>query len=164
MKNLAIAFLLFSLACQNPGTDRSTPPTDTTTAAVAARSPKIPDTTSLGGRWYLQPVLPSDIAAGKTPWLDLNVDHSRFTGNSGCNSMHGKFYFSNTDSSLSFNDNIATAKMSCPGYNEPAFLKSLKNTTRFKLRNGTLTLVGNDHTELSHWIRKPMNPPTTLKT
>lgn len=123
-----------------------------------------PDTTSLGGRWYLEPVLPSDTAAGKTPWLDLNTDLSRFTGNSGCNAMHGKFYFSKGDSSFAFNDEIATARMACPGYNESAFLKSLKKTARFRLSDGTLTLLGEDKAELSHWIRKPAKAPKALKT
>jgi heat shock protein HslJ len=162
MRNLVAVFLLFLLACQNAGSS-SGQPSDTATATAAPR-PIPPDTTTLGGRWYLQPVLPSDTATGKTPWLDFNLDLSRFTGNSGCNSMHGKFYFSKTDSSFSFNDKIAIAKMTCTGYNESAFLKSLKNTMRFKLRNGTLTLIGDDHTELSHWTRNPASGPKVLKT
>ncbi|HTR30340.1 MAG TPA: META domain-containing protein [Puia sp.] len=123
-----------------------------------------PDTTALGGRWYLEPVLPSDTAAGKIPWLDLNPENSRFTGNSGCNAMHGKFYFSKTDSSFAFNDEIFTARMACPGYNESAFLKSLKKTAGFRLNNGTLTLLGEDKTELSRWTRKPAKAPKALKT
>src|SRR5579871_6354897 len=95
-----------------------------------------PDTTSLSGRCYLEAALPADTATGKTPWIDLSPDGSTFTGNSGCNSMHGKFYFSKTDSSISFNDKIVIGKMMCAGYNEAAFLKSLKNTARYKLQNG----------------------------
>jgi heat shock protein HslJ len=165
MKIPGAAFLLLLFACQNAGNGNSQS-SDTTTATATPAAPiarTSPDTTSLGGRWYLQPVLPSDTAAGRTPWLDLNIDHSRFTGNSGCNSMHGKFYFSKTDSSFSFSNEIAIARMACPGYNEPAFLKSLKNTARFKLHDGTLTLLGEDHTELSHWIRQPAKAPKALK-
>jgi heat shock protein HslJ len=163
MKNIGAAFLLFFLACQNTGNSNSTRPSDTATT-VAPTPPPAPDTTTLGGRWYLQPVLPSDTATGKKAWLDLNPELSRFTGNTACNSMHGKFYFSKTDSSFSFNDKIAISKMSCPGYNEPAFLKSLKNTTRFRLYHGTLTLIGEDHAELSRWIRKPATMAKVLKT
>lgn len=122
------------------------------------------DTTSLSGRWYLEAALPSDTAAGKTPWIDLNMELGNFTGNSGCNSMHGKFYFSKTDSSISFNDKIVLGRMMCQGYNEAAFLKSLKNTARYKLQNGTLILLGDDYAELSHWSRHPVKAPKALKT
>jgi heat shock protein HslJ len=157
MKNLGPAFLLLLMACQNGGNSNANQTDTPTGVTAAAPAPKAPDTTTLGGRWYLQPVLPSDTATGKTPWLDLNPDHSSFTGNSGCNSMHGKFYYSKTDSSLSFNDKIAISKMNCPGYNEPGFLKSLKNTSRFRLHEGILTLIGDNHTELSHWARRIHN-------
>ena len=74
-----------------------------------------------------------------------------------------EFWFSKTDSSLSFSDKIATTKMACPGYNEPAFMKSLKNATHYRLNNGVLTLLGDDRTELSRWMRKPASAPKALK-
>jgi heat shock protein HslJ len=150
MKNISVIFLLFLLACQNAGS--TSQPSDTTTIS-AAITLHIPDTTTLGGRWYLQPILPSDTATGNTPWLDLNLDLSRFNGNTGCNSMHGKFYFSKTDNSLAFSDKIAISKMVCTGFNELAFLKSLRNTSGFKLRHDTLIFIGDDRSELSRWIR-----------
>lgn len=148
---IGAAFLLFLLACQNAGGGATSPLADTAIAAPIA--PIVRDTSTLGGRWYLLPVLPSDTETGKIPWLDLNPDLSRFSGNTGCNSMHGKFYFSKVDSSLAFNDKIALSKMVCPGFNEGSFLKSLKSTARFKLRRDTLIFVGDDHAELSRWIR-----------
>jgi heat shock protein HslJ len=153
MKSIATVFILFLLACQSGGSGNSGQQSDTATAAITAPKPPAPDTTSLSGRWYLRPVLPSDTVTGKIPWLDLNLDRSRFTGNTGCNSIHGKFYFSKTDSSLSFGDKIAISKMACPGYNEPAFLKSLMKTMRYKLHNDTLTFIADDHSELSRWCR-----------
>jgi heat shock protein HslJ len=163
MKFIGTIALFFFTACQSTGDGNGAAQKDSTTiTAAAAAQPQ--DSTTLGGRWYLQPVLPSDTAAGKTPWIDLDLALSRFTGNSGCNSMHGKFYFSKTDSSLSFNDKIAIAKMVCPGYNEPAFLKSLKNTARYRLHNGTMTLIGDDHADLSKWIRKQEAAPKVIKT
>ena len=164
MKYLSGAFLLFLLACQDAGRGSSGRPSDTSTVASAPITPNIPDTSTLGGRWYLQPVLPSDTAAGKTPWLDLNIDLSQFTGNTGCNSMHGKFYFSKADNSLAFSDKIRISKIACPGFNEPAFLKSLRNTARYKLRHDTLIFIGDDRAELSRWIRKPTAAPSALKT
>jgi heat shock protein HslJ len=164
MKYLSVAFLLFIPACQNAGDGGSSQPADTSTVASAPITPNVPDTSTLGGRWYLQPVLPSDTAAGQTPWIDLNIDLSRFAGNTGCNSMHGKFYFSKADNSLAFNDKIPISKMACPGFNEIAFLKSLKNTAHYKLRHDTLIFIGDDHAELSRWIRKPAAAPNVLKT
>ncbi|HET6256362.1 MAG TPA: META domain-containing protein [Puia sp.] len=159
MKSIGTAILLFLLACQNPGGGNSSQPPDTATAAARA-TPTPPDTTTLAGRWYLQPVLPSDTATGKIPWLDINLDLSSFTGNTGCNSMHGKLYFAKTDSSLSFANKITISKKTCTGFNEAAFLKSLRNTARYKLHHDTLTLIGDDHSELSRWLR---SPPTAMK-
>ena len=160
---LAAGVLLLA-ACQSP-TGKQNTSAQVTVAATASimTSSTSSDTTTLGGVWYLQPVLPSDTAAGKTPSLDLNLEKTRFLGNTGCNSMQGKFWFSKTDSSLSFSDNIATSKMACPGYNEPAFIKSLQHAGRYRLRDGVLTILSDDNTELSHWVRKPGNAPKALK-
>ncbi len=133
-----------------------------TVAAVAA-VPQAPDTTSLGGAWYLLPVLDSDTGAGKIPCLEFDLVKSVFTGNTGCNTMRGAFWFSKNDSSLSFSDKIATTKMACQGYNEPAFMKSLHNTVHYRLRQGMLTLLADDHTELSRWVRKPSVLPKVIK-
>lgn len=161
MKNIGIVALLFLQSCHSP---TAMPSAEAAPATAATETPQPKDTSTLGGTWYLQPVLASDTAAGKIPWLKLNLAASRFTGNTGCNSMHGKFWFSNSDSSLSFDDKFGLSKMACTGYNEPAFLKSLGNTTHYKLHNGTLTLVGNNRTELSRWIRHPAALPKALKT
>jgi heat shock protein HslJ len=163
MIRITIACLLPLLlaACQSPTGRQNTASRDTiaTTASVMTS----PDTTTLGGTWYLQPVLPSDTAAGKIPSLDLNLTKSRFLGNTGCNSMNGEFWFSKTDSSLSFSKKIVTSKMACQGYNEQAFIKSLLSAGRYRLQNGVLTLLSDDNTELSHWVRKPGDAPKALK-
>ena len=162
MIRIATACLLLLAACQSPTGKQNTAARDTvasTTASIMAP----PDTTTLGGVWYLQPVLPSDTAAGKTPMLDLNLAKSRVLGNTGCNSMNGVFWFSKNDSSLSFSDKIVTSRMSCTGYNERAFIKSLLSAGRYRLRNGVLTLLSDDNAELSHWVRKPGNAPKALK-
>lgn len=161
MKRIVAACLLMLAACQSPAGKQNTSAWDTLGATASMMNP--PDTTTLGGIWYLQPVLPSDTAAGKTPSLDLNLAKSRYLGNTGCNSMQGEFRYSKTDSSLSFSDKIVTSKMACPGYNEPAFIKSLLNASRYRLRDGVLTLLSQDNTELSHWVRKPGDAPKALK-
>jgi heat shock protein HslJ len=161
MIRIAASCLLLFAACQSPTGKQNAANRDTIVAAATIMTS--PDTTTLGGTWYLQPVLPSDTAAGKTPSLDFNLTKSRFLGNTGCNSMKGEFWFSKTDSSLSFNEKIVTSKMACPGYNERAFIKSLLSAGRYRLRDGVLTLLSDDNTELSHWVRKPGKAPKALK-
>ena len=159
---LIVAACLFFLACQSPTAGPSARKGDSIIPASAIT--KITnDTTTLGGCWYLQPLLPADTATGKTPTLQLDLEKSRLSGNTGCNSMHGQFWFSKTDSSLSFSDKLLTTKMACTGYNEPAFLKSMKNTTHYRLQNGILTLLSDDRTELSHWMRKRASLPKAFK-
>lgn len=163
--SIPIATFVFTVAaCQNSG-PAHTAKTYDTLARVAriGTSPAAPDTTTLGGMWYLQPMLPADTATGKIPTLDLNLEKSRFSGNTGCNTMHGEFWFSKTDSSLSFSDRMNITKMSCPGYNEPAFIKSLRSAGRYRLRDGVLTLLSDNNTELSHWTRRPGAGPKALK-
>jgi heat shock protein HslJ len=150
-------------ACETPTSGTANNIAATDTVVSAARIATAPDTTTLGGSWFLQPVLPSDTATGKVPTLELNLDKSRFLGNTGCNMMHGEFWFSKTDSSLSFSDKISITRMACPGYNEPAFIKSLRSAGRYRLRNGVLTLLSDDNAELSHWVRKPGAGPKALK-
>ena len=180
MKFLAIPILFLAAACQAPLPKQEKHPADSAgtaassgaagsvdtasgAAGTATAKPAPPDTTTLAGPWFLQPMLPSDTAAGKIPTLVLDVAKSRFTGNTGCNSMRGSFWSSRTDSSLSFSDKIITTKMACPGYNEPAFMKSLRSATHYRLRNGVLTLLSEDNTELSRWMRKPAAAAGTLQ-
>ncbi|HTI90312.1 MAG TPA: META domain-containing protein [Puia sp.] len=161
MKFIVAICLALLAACQTPINNPAKHSPDSVIKTNAAPAP--PDTTVLGGPWFLQAVLPSDTAAGKTPSLLLDLKKSRFSGNTGCNTMRGEFWFSTNDSSFTFSDKIISTKMACPGYNEPAFMKSLKSTTHYRLRNGTLTLLSDDKTELSRWIRKPSAPSKTLK-
>ncbi|HZE84780.1 MAG TPA: META domain-containing protein, partial [Puia sp.] len=133
-----------------------------TSKTVAVATVREPDTTKLAGIWYLQPVLASDTAAGKTPFLRFDVAKTRVSGNTGCNSLNGAFWYSDKDSSLTFNEKFVTTRMACPGYNEQAFLKSLMNANHYRLHKGTLILM-TDQTELSRWARKPAVAPKSGK-
>jgi len=112
----------------------------------------IADTATLNGQWFLQPLLPADTALGKIPVLNFNLAARNFSGNTGCNNMHGSFQ--KTDTSLTFSQDIVTTKMACTGYNEAAFIKNLLRTNSYKFDNGDLVLLF-DATELSRWVRKP---------
>lgn len=162
MKIFISACLYLLVACQESASNHPAPAADTTVIAPPP-SRKIPDTTTLGGVWYLQPVLASDAATGKTPSLRLELSKKRFSGNTGCNNMSGKLWYSDKDSSLSFSDKITTTKMACPGYNEPSFLKSLQHANHYRLRDGILTLLAEDNSELSKWGRKPASAVKSVK-
>lgn len=167
IKYIHAVWLLPLAACQGPANGPAASVGSRirdTIIPVAAKITVPADTTTLGGTWVLQPVLPSDSATGKLPTLELNLAKSRFSGNTGCNSMRGQFWYSKTDSSLSFSDKMVTTKKVCPGYNEAAFLKSLRSTGRYRLRNGVLSLLSDDNTELSRWTRKAGAAPKALRT
>lgn len=159
MKILIISGLCFLFACSGTAYN---PPAKSSDTMAAVAAVKAPDTTSLAGDWYLLPVLASDTAAGRIPMLRFDPAKTRFSGNTGCNPMNGTFWFSNKDSSLSFSDKFVTTKMSCPGYNEQAFIKSLMNANHYRLEKGMLILL-TDRTELSKWIRKPASSQKTEK-
>ena len=167
MKNiLTIMACLAMFACQQPqakNTSRDSTIKDSAAMAATPKRPVILDSTVLDGSWYLQPVLASDTATGKIATIQFNVKKAHFSGNTGCNNMNGKYYFSIVDSSLSFSDKLVTTRMACIGYNEKAFLKNLLLTTHFKLKKGVLILLADDNTELSRWERKPSAPATTGK-
>ena len=154
MKKLILAFVFFSVInCKSIQAKSN--------AGNSPLSQKYNDTATIVGHWQLLPVLASDTSAGKTPQLNFDVKTNKFSGNTGCNAISGSFILKND--ALSFGENMVSTKMACPGYNEPAFMKSLKSATHYRLRNGVLTLLSDDKTELSHWMRKPSAPSKTLK-
>ena len=163
MKIIITACIFLLLACQGPSSDRTNPVSDTSMIAKPARKLPVPDTTTLGGAWVLQPVLASDTAAGKRPSLHFDLAKTHFYGNTGCNNMNGRFWYSDKDSSMSFSDKIITTRMACPGYNEQSFLKSLLQTNHYRLIRGTLILLSDGDSELSRWERKATVPAKSVK-
>lgn len=113
------------------------------------------DTATLNGLWFLVPALASDTAAGKFPTINFDLSAKQFTGNTGCNTMRGKFDYA--DSILKIDQQIITTKMACPGYNEDAFLKNLAGTNGHKFENGMLVLLNNG-AEASRWTRTKVKP------
>jgi heat shock protein HslJ len=165
MKPLILIVAFSMLSCNSTPSNRL-PRVDSSATVLndtppPQRDTTIKDTTRLGGRWFLQPMLVSDTVTGKIPRLELDLSSKRFTGNTGCNNMSGTFDY--TDSSISFNERIVTTKMNCVGYNEKAFIENLLRTNRYRLQNGMLILMFNQ-TELSHWTRKVVPKPVSNKT
>lgn len=121
------------------------------TQYVNANNISITTDSSLNGTWYLIPVLASDTAAGKLPFLTIYLKKKQFTGNDGCNDISGTFI--TAEDKLSFSDNIKGTKIECKGYDEKAFLHNFLLTSNYKIEDGTLSLM-NGKTVLSKWSRK----------
>lgn len=113
---------------------------------------------TISGTWVLMPVLASDTATGKPPFIDFNTGSGSFTGNTGCNTMEGKFTVNGNI--LQFKDPTVDGKNTCLGYNEDAFMANLLKINHFKMENGVLQLMI-DQTVVSKWVRK--EPKKDLK-
>src|SRR4051794_33097818 len=115
-KLMIAACLTLLLACQQPETKNTAKDSATTAALSTPKVKQAPDTTVLDGPWFLHPGLPSNTAAGKRATMRLDLKKGRFAGNTGCNNMSGKFWYSDTDSSLTFSDKLVMTKMACTGF------------------------------------------------
>ena len=156
MKYLIISYLLvaFVTNCNNGNQQQTNAVVDSTSNNNNIVNDSLRNAVkneTIAGKWFLQPVLPSDTASGRIPFLDFDLKENRFNGNTGCNGMGGSFTL-NGDA-LSFGENIISTKMACPGYNEKSFFDNLLKTNRFEIKNGTLQLMYNT-TVLSNWVRK----------
>lgn len=105
---------------------------------------------TLAGKWQLQPVLASDTSSGKIPELNFDLTNNRFHGNSGCNAISGSFVLK--ADGLTFNQQMISTKMACPGYNEKIFMDNLFKTNRYEIKQGVLHLMYNT-TIISNWVR-----------
>ncbi|CAN5549180.1 hypothetical protein BH10BAC2_BH10BAC2_39620 [soil metagenome] len=151
MKFLFITMQILFFAACNTTTKEDNVQKDTLPATHDNSLDDTTNTVSLEGAWQLQPVLPSDTAAGKIPIFVFDLISKKFQGNTGCNNMSGSFYLEND--SLSFGEQILTTKMACPGYNEEGFIQSLTKTNRYTIEKGVLQLM-QEQNILSRWTRK----------
>lgn len=153
MKELFFTAILLSAITCNSKTQSAQSAQDTV-AVSSSPDTNVPgamhDTNSIAGEWQLMPVLASDTATGKIPFINFDLKTNRFSGNTGCNSMSGNFEI-NKDA-LKFNENVISTKMACPGYNEQPFFDNLLKTNRYVIKNGVLQLMYNT-TILSQWVR-----------
>lgn len=92
----------------------------------------------LDGSWQLQMLFASDNSWTKVPVLNINLNDKTFSGNSGCNSISGKFTIS--ENYLGFDKNIISTKMACPGNYERTFLSALQKITKYSINKDELEL------------------------
>lgn len=96
------------------------------------------NTASLTGSWQLQMLFASDNKWERIPYINFNIADKTFSGNSGCNSIRGKF---TTDGNyIGFDKNFISTKMACPGSNEIAFLSALLKINRYSINKDMLEL------------------------
>lgn len=97
---------------------------------------------SLNGSWQLQLLFASDNTWPGAPFIDINMADKTFSGNSGCNSISGKFTIS--DSYFGFDKNIVSTKMACldqnSNRNEKTFLSALLKINKYILNKDELEL------------------------
>jgi heat shock protein HslJ len=117
--------------------------------AETVYSQALPDSVTIEGKWQLMPVLSSDTATGKIPWINFDIKSGRFAGNTGCNAMNGTFIIK--QDALSFGENLISTRMDCTGYNEKPFIDNLLKTNRYEIKDGVLQLMYNT-TILSKWV------------
>lgn len=126
------------------------PPVHQPVTTTAAAMDNTIEDTALSGEWFLQPVLPSDTAAGILPYIVINARNNSYTGNNGCNKISGTFNIS--DSAITFTENNINTGITCPGYNEKEFMNSLKMVNNFSIEDSLLLLMHNQ-TVISRWLR-----------
>jgi len=92
----------------------------------------------LQGKWQLENLWGMDSSKLKPAFITFDFDSSRFTGNTGCNSIAGRFTLRNE--LLIIDRNIISTKMACPGYNDQHFITLLLKINKFTMDDRTLEL------------------------
>ena len=102
---------------------------------------------TLDGSWQLEYIAgqhqPIDsLFRGQKPVLSFNTATGQVSGNTGCNSLTGKF--THTVGNINFVQPFALTRMSCEGVGENTFLEALKSVNRYSVNKKNLTLIVDD--------------------
>jgi heat shock protein HslJ len=134
------------LASQSNQVTQPPQPADTSTIMTQA--------IGLTGIWELRSMPGSANDWRRIPTLVLDVNSGTFTGNTGCNSMSGRFVAQGT--SVVFDNEIIITKMGCTGkYDENVFLKNLLMIDNYKINDTMLQLRKLDTIKMS-FKRQPI--------
>lgn len=153
-------FCLLLVNCKTtkmPVDETPSPASPSIESSVTQQAQSIVDsnrTGRLNGTWLLTKMPGNDNDWSRVPELNLDLQEGTFTGNTGCNSMSGRFRVSNEE--VSFDDEIVMTKMACQGrYNEQAFLSNLLRINNFIITDSALQLRQLDTVKLV-FRRKPV--------
>lgn len=98
---------------------------------------------ALDGTWELDYISGPRIAfeglyPNKKPFIKIEVDSNRVSGNTSCNNFFGKL---NRDGhNISFKDGLGMTKMFCQGQGEPTFISTLEKINRYDMSDEGKTL------------------------
>ncbi|QNL47747.1 META domain-containing protein [Olivibacter sp. SDN3] len=117
--------------------------------ACAAKKNIINGTDELSGTWQLDYVSGPRITfeglyPNKKPFLKIEVDSNRVSGNTSCNNFFGKL--DRDGQNISFKEGLGMTKMACPGEGESVFLRTLEKIDRYDITDdgNTLNLIMGD--------------------
>lgn len=99
---------------------------------------------SLTGDWELV-LFPNadksfaELFGERKPELTFSDTTNAVSGTTGCNRL--RTAYATKGNKFSFDKNIITTRMACPGYDETAFLNALTKVNRYQLQSGQLQLL-----------------------
>lgn len=105
----------------------------------------------LNGKWQLQNLWGTDSSRLRPAFINFDYYSLTITGNTGCNSIAGKFSLKNEV--LSIDNKIISTKMACPVYNDQIFLNLLLKVNRFNIIDHLLEL-SQDNLVLMTFLKK----------
>lgn len=97
----------------------------------------------LSGTWELDYISGPRIAfdglyPNKKPFLKVEADSNRISGNTSCNNFFGKL---NRDGhNISFKDGLGMTKMACPGQGESTFVSTFEKINKYDITDEGKTL------------------------
>lgn len=113
---------------------------------IEKTTPNEKTTSNLNGNWQLQMLFASDNNWQRPPVLNINLKELTFSGNSGCNSIRGKFTLK--ENYIGFDKNIMSTKMACAdakaNSDEQAFLAALLKINTFTISKDVMELGQGD--------------------
>lgn len=104
--------------------------------ACAAKKNAVGSADELSGTWQLDYISGPRIAfeglyPNKKPFLKIEVDSNRVSGNSSCNNFFGKL--NREGRNISFKEGLGMTKMACQGEGESVFIRTLEKIDKYDL-------------------------------
>lgn len=93
---------------------------------------------SIYKKWNLKTIDGKSYTSMKPAWIALGNDGTSLTGNTGCNSLFGKFEMKNNTMRFL---NVGSTKMACMEMDENLFMNNFNDSHTFELDNNQLTLT-----------------------
>ncbi|MEH6307033.1 META domain-containing protein [Olivibacter sp. CPCC 100613] len=112
-------------------------------AACTAKKNVTKGKDALNGTWELGYISGPRIAfeglyPNKKPFIKIEVDSNRISGNTSCNNFFGKL--NREGHNISFKEGLGMTKMLCEGQGEPTFISTLEKINRYDITDEGKTL------------------------